>query len=75
MVNHVQETCEHGTPACPRGAHPSLEGEALNKECLEPGTIYCVQYVAEHISCPILSMLVGAWFILVPVNSIHQIFS
>ncbi|KAF3833164.1 hypothetical protein F7725_026829, partial [Dissostichus mawsoni] len=36
MVNHVQDIHEHGTPAFPCCAHPPLEGEARDKEWLEP---------------------------------------
>lgn len=39
MMNHVQDIHEHNTPAFPRCAHPPLEGEARNKEWLEPGTL------------------------------------
>ncbi|KAK1888602.1 54S ribosomal protein L37 mitochondrial [Dissostichus eleginoides] len=38
MVNHVQDIHEHGTPAFPCCAHPPLEGQAKDKEWLEPGT-------------------------------------
>ncbi len=48
MVKHVQDIHEHGTPTFPCCAHPPLEGEARNKEWLEPGTTYCVHYVAEN---------------------------
>lgn len=40
MVNHVQDIHEHGTPAFLSCAHPPLEGEARNKQWLEPGTAY-----------------------------------
>uniref|UniRef100_A0A671TX43 Uncharacterized protein n=1 Tax=Sparus aurata TaxID=8175 RepID=A0A671TX43_SPAAU len=36
MVNHVQDIHEHGTPAFLSCAHPPLEGEARNKQWLEP---------------------------------------
>ncbi|KAJ8280744.1 hypothetical protein GJAV_G00058490 [Gymnothorax javanicus] len=36
MVNHIQDIHEHDTPAFPKCAHPPLEGEARNKEWLEP---------------------------------------
>lgn len=42
MVNHVQDIHEHGTATFPCCAHPPLEGEARNKEWLEPGTKYCL---------------------------------
>ncbi|KAK1875808.1 THAP domain containing protein 10 [Dissostichus eleginoides] len=48
MVNHVQDIHEHGTPAFPCCAHPPLEGQARDKEWLEPGTTYSVHCVAEH---------------------------
>lgn len=38
MINHVQDIHEHSTPAFTSCAHPPLEGEARNKEWLEPGT-------------------------------------
>ncbi|KAL1252280.1 hypothetical protein QQF64_020076 [Cirrhinus molitorella] len=38
MVSHVQDIHEHDTSAFPCCAHPPLEGEARNKEWLEPGT-------------------------------------
>ncbi|KAF3842820.1 hypothetical protein F7725_001669 [Dissostichus mawsoni] len=38
MVNHVQDIHEHGTPAFPCCAHQPLEGQARDKEWLEPGT-------------------------------------
>ncbi|KAI4828836.1 hypothetical protein KUCAC02_022908, partial [Chaenocephalus aceratus] len=38
MVNHVQDIHEHGTPAFPCCAHPPLEGEARDKEWLEPAS-------------------------------------
>ncbi|XP_030205821.1 uncharacterized protein LOC115538274 isoform X2 [Gadus morhua] len=38
MINHVQDIHEHSTPAFPSCAHPPLEGEARNKERLEPGS-------------------------------------
>lgn len=40
MVNHVQDIHEHGDAAFPHCAHPPLEGEAREKEWLEPGTTY-----------------------------------
>lgn len=40
IVSHVQDIHKHGTPAFPSCAHPPLEGEARNKEWLEPGTEY-----------------------------------
>ncbi|KAL2096843.1 hypothetical protein ACEWY4_006050 [Coilia grayii] len=38
MVNHVQDIHEHGGTAFPHCAHPPLEGEAREKEWLEPGS-------------------------------------
>ncbi|XP_067306868.1 uncharacterized protein [Pseudorasbora parva] len=38
MINHVQDIHEHSTPAFNKCSHPPLEGEARNKEWLEPGT-------------------------------------
>ncbi|KAI4820487.1 hypothetical protein KUCAC02_028464 [Chaenocephalus aceratus] len=43
MVNHVQDIHEHGTPAFPCCAHPPLEGEARDKEWLEPGTTAAIK--------------------------------
>lgn len=40
MVNHVQDIHEHGDAAFTHCAHPPLEGEAREKEWLEPGTTY-----------------------------------
>ncbi|XP_048035479.1 uncharacterized protein LOC125260979 [Megalobrama amblycephala] len=38
MINHVQDIHEHSTPAFTSCAHPPLEGEARDKEWLEPGS-------------------------------------
>ncbi|XP_059361052.1 uncharacterized protein LOC132098844 [Carassius carassius] len=38
MINHVQDIHEHSSLAFTSCAHPPLEGEARNKEWLEPGT-------------------------------------
>ncbi|XP_050954852.1 uncharacterized protein LOC127156157 [Labeo rohita] len=38
MVNHVQDIHKHDTPMFPCCAHPPLDGEARNKEWLEPGS-------------------------------------
>ncbi|XP_059377044.1 uncharacterized protein LOC132113246 [Carassius carassius] len=38
MINHVQDIHEHSSPAFTSCAHPPLEGEARNKEWLEPGS-------------------------------------
>ncbi|KAG1944833.1 hypothetical protein F2P79_014357 [Pimephales promelas] len=43
MVNHVQDIHEHGTATFPCCAHPPLEGEARNKEWLEPGSTVAVK--------------------------------
>ncbi|KAI4805509.1 hypothetical protein KUCAC02_010119 [Chaenocephalus aceratus] len=43
MVNHVQDIHEHGTPTFPCCAHPPLEGEARDKEWLEPGTTAAIK--------------------------------
>ncbi|KAL1276430.1 hypothetical protein QQF64_036053 [Cirrhinus molitorella] len=43
MVNHVQDIHEHDTSAFPCCAHPPLEGEARNKEWLEPGSAVAVK--------------------------------
>ncbi|KAF3840279.1 hypothetical protein F7725_018996, partial [Dissostichus mawsoni] len=43
MVNHVQDIHEHGTPAFPCCAHPPLEGQARDKEWLEPGTTAAIK--------------------------------
>jgi hypothetical protein len=40
MVNHVQDIHEHDSPGFPSCAHLPLEGEARNKQWLEPGTTY-----------------------------------
>ncbi|KAK0135730.1 hypothetical protein N1851_028407 [Merluccius polli] len=38
MLNHVQDVHEHSYPSFPRCEHPPLEGEARDKQWLEPGT-------------------------------------
>ncbi|XP_071400451.1 uncharacterized protein [Centroberyx affinis] len=43
MVNHVQDIHEHGTPAFPTSAHPPLEGEAEDKQWLEPVSTVAVK--------------------------------
>ncbi|ROI15893.1 hypothetical protein DPX16_3794 [Anabarilius grahami] len=43
MVNHVQDIHEHGTSTFPCCAHPPLEGEARNREWLEPGSTVAVK--------------------------------
>ncbi|XP_048054275.1 uncharacterized protein LOC125273057 [Megalobrama amblycephala] len=43
MVNYVQDIHQHGTPTFPCCAHPPLEGEARNKEWLEPGSTVAVK--------------------------------
>ena len=40
MVNHVQDIHEHDSPGFPSCEHLPLEGEARNKQWLEPGTTY-----------------------------------
>lgn len=37
LVDHVQDIHEHDTPAFPVCQHGNLEGEARNKDWLEPG--------------------------------------
>lgn len=39
MIHHVQDIHHHETPAFPSCAHPQLEGEARDKEWLEPGKL------------------------------------
>nr|XP_055038575.1 uncharacterized protein LOC129426346 isoform X2 [Misgurnus anguillicaudatus] len=43
MINHAQDIHEHSTPAFTSCAHPPLEGEARDREWLEPG---CVELLA-----------------------------
>lgn len=45
MVNHVQDIHEHGNQEFPTCAHPPLEGEAREKEWLEPGIKYNISHV------------------------------
>ncbi len=39
MVNHVQDIHDHDSPLFPSCAHPELEGEARDKEWLQPGEL------------------------------------
>ncbi|XP_063056188.1 uncharacterized protein LOC134450268 isoform X2 [Engraulis encrasicolus] len=43
MIHHVQDIHHHETPAFPSCAHPPLEGEARDKEWLEPGSAAAVK--------------------------------
>ncbi|XP_077060398.1 uncharacterized protein LOC143712064 [Siphateles boraxobius] len=54
MINHVQDIHEHSTPAFTSCAHPPSEGEARNKEWLEPGyaTNLMVSLVEEYSKSP-----------------------
>ncbi|XP_056455475.1 uncharacterized protein LOC130389635 [Gadus chalcogrammus] len=43
MVNHVQDIHEHDSPGFPSCAHLPLEGEARNKQWLEPGSTAAIK--------------------------------